>query len=237
MQNAAELSAQDWRRLTMKAKAILAVACATLMIQTTLRADDGRFAIGARAGTLGLGGDVYVNLFDDLNLRLGVGVLPFSYNSTIDDIDYNFKINLRTFPLTLDWYPFHNPFHLSGGIILNDTDLDIRAKSSTTITINGTPYSAADAGTLEGSVSFNRVAPYVGIGWGNPFNSNGRLGLLCDLGVAFTGTPNVSLRATGPYASDPTFQSNLAQEEKDIQDKADKYRFYPVLSLSLYYRF
>jgi hypothetical protein len=127
--------------------------------------------------------------------------------------------------------------HLRGGIILNDTSVDLRAKSSSTITINGVSYNASDAGTLEGGVSFNRVAPYVGIGWGNPFNSNSRLGLLCDLGVAFTGTPNVSLRATGPYANDPTFRSNLTQEERDVQRKADNYRFYPVLSLSLYYRF
>jgi hypothetical protein len=136
-----------------------------------------------------------------------------------------------------DWYPFHNAFHLSGGIILNNTDVDLRAKSSNSITVGGQTYTADQAGTLYGNVGFNRVAPYAGIGWGNPFGQSSRWGLLCDLGVAFTGTPDVSLRASGPYyTSNPTFQANLAKEERDIQSKADKYKLYPVLSLSLYFR-
>jgi hypothetical protein len=221
----------------MKPRAILTIGCMMLMTSAVVRADDGRFAIAGKAGTLGLGGEVSVNLLQDLNFRLGYGTFPFNYDSTIDGIDYKFKVDLQTVPIMLDWYPFHNAFHLSGGIILNNTDVDVRARSSSSITIGGTTYTADQAGTLYGNVGFNKVAPYAGIGWGNPFGSSSRLGLLCDLGVAFTGTPDVSLRASGTYASNPTFQTNLAQEQRDVQDKADKFKLYPVLSLSLYFRF
>ena len=221
----------------MRLKVILAVACMAIMTETTVQADDGKLAIAGKAGTLGLGGEVSANIFQDLNLRLGVGAFSFDHDSTISDVDYNINVDLLTFPLLVDWYPFHNAFHLSGGIILNETDIDLRAKSSSTVTVGGLTYTASQAGTLYGNVSFNRVAPYVGIGWGNPFGQSRRWGLLCDLGVAFTGSPDVSLSATGPYATDPTFITNLAKEQQDVQDKADNFKLYPVLSLSLYYRF
>jgi hypothetical protein len=221
----------------MKLKMILVLACVVLTMGLTARADNSRFAIDGRAGTLGLGGDLVVNLFRDVNFRAGIGVFSFDYDSTINGLDYQFNLDLRTFPLTIDWYPFHGAFHVSGGVIVNDTDLDYRAKSSTTVEVGDQTYTAAEAGTLLGSVDFKRVAPYAGIGWGNPFGQDNRWGLMLDLGVAFTGSPDVTLRATGSLASDPTFQSELRKEQQDIQDKVDDYKFYPVVSLSLYYRF
>jgi hypothetical protein len=221
----------------MRSTAVLAVASMTLIMATVAVADDGRFAIAGRAGTLGLGGEVSVNIFQDFNFRAGFGAFSFDYDNSINDIDYNFNVDLRTAPLMVDWYPFHNAFHLTGGIVLNGTDINFIGRSSTTVTIGDQTYSADQAGDLRGTVDFRRVAPYVGIGWGNPFGQSNRLGLLCDLGVAFTGSPDVSLRATGPFANDPTFQANLAKEQRDIQGKVDKYKFYPVLSVSLYFRF
>ncbi len=221
----------------MKLKMTLALVCVTLMIGSPAGADTGGIAIDGRAGTLGLGGDLAVNLLPGLNFRAGVGVLSFDYDSSIEEIDYKFNVDLRTYPLTLDWYPFHGAFHLSGGIVVNDTDLDFRGKSSAQVEINGQTYNAAEAGTLFGTVDFKRVAPYAGIGWGNPFGQDNRWGLMLDLGVAFTGTPEVTLRSNGALAGDPTFQANLAEEQNDIQNKIEDYRFYPVLSLSLYYRF
>jgi hypothetical protein len=86
-------------------------------------------------------------------------------------------------------------------------------------------------------VEFRAVAPYIGIGWGNALDEAGHWGLATDLGVAFTGSPDMDLSATGPIAADPTFQARLAEEEKDIQDELDIFKVYPVLSISLFYRF
>jgi hypothetical protein len=221
----------------MKRNLIFAIIGAAWFTASAVKADNGGFAIAGKAGTLGLGGEASVNLFQDINFRAGFCTFPFDYDSTVNGIDYKFKIDLQTIPLMIDWYPFHDSFHLTGGIILNNTDVDLRARSSGSVEVGGTTYTADQAGTLYGNVGFNRVAPYVGLGWGNPFGHDSRLGLLCDLGVAFSGTPDVSLRANGTYADNPTFQSSLAQEQRDIQSKVDKYKFYPVLSVSLYYRF
>ena len=72
----------------------------------------------------GLGGEAAVNIFPDLNFRAGFGVFSLDYDNSINDVDYNFNVDLSTVPLMLDWYPFHGGFHLSGGIVLNNTDID-----------------------------------------------------------------------------------------------------------------
>jgi hypothetical protein len=87
---------------------------------------------------------------------------------------------------------------------------------------------------LKGEVDFRPVAPYIGIGWGNALGKEERWGILTDLGIAFTGLPDIELSATGP---DPTIQAEIAKEERDIQDELDAFKFYPVLSISLFYRF
>jgi len=77
----------------------------------------------------------------------------------------------------------------------------------------------------------------LGIGFGNPLSSNGHWGFMTEAGVAFIGSPNVNLRATGPFANNPALLADLAEEEREIEDDLDAIRIYPVLSMALYYRF
>jgi hypothetical protein len=202
-----------------------------------LQAEPGRLAIAGRSGTLGLGGEVMVKVFPEANVRFGVGYMNLGINGEIADIDYDFSLDLLTFPITVDWYPFHNGFHVSGGVVLNETEVGLGGRYTGTLQIGNTTYTAAEIGTLSGDITFDKVAPYVGIGWGNAFGKSKRWGFISDLGVAFTGSPDVALSATGTMASNPTFQANLAREQADIQSDLDKYRFYPVFSTSLYFRF
>jgi hypothetical protein len=58
-----------------------------------------------------------------------------------------------------------------------------------------------------------------------------------DLGVLLQGEPNVDLEATGPISTDPTFQSNLAQEEAAAEDDVKDFDVYPVIALGMSYRF
>jgi hypothetical protein len=81
------------------------------------------------------------------------------------------------------------------------------------------------------------MAPYIGIGWGNPVGRGRRWGFYSDMGVAFADSPDVVLRSNGTLAGDPTFQTDLAKEAKDIKDDLDSLEIYPVLSIGLYIRF
>ncbi len=215
---------------------------AALFVITSLgrvaSADFGGLTLAGRVGSLGLGGERPGDFLPDIDDRFGVTFLPLHIDGAMGGVNYDFDLGGLTFPLTLDWYPFHGGLHVSGGLIFNQTDGgDLDTRSSAALTIGGHTYSADRLGTVHGAVRFHRLAPYLGIGWGNVFGKEGRWGILSDLGVAFFGRPSVVLSTTGPIASDAKFMRDLAQEEKDVEDDLSILRFYPVFSVNLFYRF
>ena len=199
--------------------------------------ETGRLAVGAKTGSLGLGGELMVNVMPDVNLRLGIGTFSFSHDEEYSDVDYDFDLDLLNYPITLDWYPFGGDFHLSAGLVINESDFSLDSSYSGSITIGDTTYTAGEVGVLSGDVSFNGIAPYIGIGWGNPFDPEKRWGFVTDLGIAFIDSPDVDLSATGTLASDAGFLVDLAAETADIEDDLEGFTIYPVFSASLYFRF
>ena len=113
-----------------------------------------------------------------------------------------------------------------------NNEIDLDARPTVDVEIGDTTYSPADVGTLTGCVEIDGLSPYVGIGWGNPFTSNRRWGFTFDMGVAFTDSPDVSLTSTGIVS-----QADLSNEIKEIEDDLEGIKFYPVISLGLFYRF
>ena len=118
-----------------------------------------------------------------------------------------------------------------------DHTLDLDATPSGNVNIGDTDYTPAQVGTLSGDVEIDGIAPYIGIGWGDPMDRSKRWGFYCDFGVVFTDSPDVTLSANGTLASDPAFQANLAKERNEIEDDLEPFKFYPVISLGVYYRF
>ena len=90
---------------------------------------------------------------------------------------------------------------------------------------------------MTGNIDFNEVAPYVGLGWGTPFGKEARWTIMFDAGVMFQGSPNVDLSANGTLANNSAFAADLEREKNNLKDDLDTYRFYPVVSLGLAYRF
>ena len=168
----------------------------------------------------------------------GANALSVDFDISTSDIDYDVDADLLSFPVMLDWYPFKNSgFRISAGALINKNEADLEASSQSSYTINGTTYTAAQLGTLNGNVDFNEVAPYVGIGWGNALSKDKRWSFTCDFGVAFQGEANIDLSATGPIASDPTFQEDLAQEKRELEKELEDYQYYPVIALGITYKF
>lgn len=141
-------------------------------------------------------------------------------------------------PLVMvDWYPFDGAFRVSGGILFNNSEIDLRSRPDEPMEIGNFTYEPDEIGVLRGTIDFDGVAPYVGIGWGNALDRSKRWGLITDLGIAFIGSPDVDLSANGTLANNAAFQAELAAEEQELQDDVDSFTIYPVLSISLYYLF
>ncbi len=98
-------------------------------------------------------------------------------------------------------------------------------------------YTPEQIGTLSGDATFDEFAPYVGIGFGNAVADDVDLSFSFDLGLIFQGTPDVKLRSDGTAAGNPVFVADLQDEEDDLQDDADKFKIYPVLSFGISYCF
>lgn len=195
-------------------------------------------AIIPHASTLGFGGDIAVLLNRGFDIRVGGSYMKYNFNVTKNGNPYNFHLNLLSGQGMIDWYPFLSSFHVTGGVIVDNNYIDAVARTATTYSLNGTVYTAAEAGIMTGRMDFNRAAPYLGIGFGNPVYGSKRLGFTFDAGVAYQGKPNVTLASVGGLLSnDPTFQADLAAEAANLQNHVNIYRFYPVVQFGLSYKF
>lgn len=212
---------------------ILTLAFLTCLLSSPLHAGIG---IAGRAGTLGIGVEVTQSLVPMVNVRGGINWFNYSFDGTESDVRYNIDLKLKSFNAFVDLHPFPLVgFRLTGGIVFNSNGLEMQSESvSATIEIGGKTYTQAEAGTLNGLVDFKSTAPYLGLGWGNAANS--RIGLAIDLGIAFQGSPQVELGATGQLANTQDFVNELNREENDLQDSLDGFKYYPVISIGLSFK-
>jgi hypothetical protein len=220
--------------MTVKATVLLAAALIVLSACGQTQAAFNELAIAAKAGTLGIGGDLTTNLIPQVNLRGGVQWMAFGLSAEFGDIDYNLEVDFLNPMVMVDWYPFNGSFRISGGALFNGSELHLKATSHQSIEIGDQTFTPAEYGALKGDIDFQPVAPYIGIGLGNALDPDKRWGIVSDIGIAFTGSPNIDLRATG---ADPALQAELAKEERDIQDDLDAFKFFPVASIGLFFRF
>lgn len=194
------------------------------------------FHIGPQLSSLGAGAEAGLRINDYLGVRIGGNYFAAEFSDSIDDIDYELDFRLASAGAVLDVHPFGGGLRLSGGVRWNGNNVDLTARPNGSITVGGVPFSAAEAGAVKGDLELNSVAPYVGLGYQGSYFKN-RLLLALEVGVLFQGRPNVELIGTGTLANDPTFRAAVEREEEDVEDKLKILRFYPVIALTLTYRF
>lgn len=220
-----------------KPNAILLLMLSMLLYCGAGCTDTGRYAISGKTSTLGLGGEFTTAIRPDINARVGYNWLDIDIDDEeIEDVDFDIDVDFSSFTALADWYVFNNSFRISGGIISMDHEVELDARPTESIEIGDVEYTPAEVGSLYGSIESDDVAPYLGIGWGNPLTSSRRWGFTCDFGVAFTDTPDVTLDATG--GTEPAgFRAELEKQRKDIEDFFDDFKLYPVIAVSFFYRF
>lgn len=185
-------------------------------------------AIGVKGGTQGLGVELVKGIAPTLNLRFDANGFSFEADETYEANDYELDLDVQMFGAHVDWHPFAGGFRMTAGIYSNGTELS--GNTTGDIVVNGTPYPGA---TMNADVDFGNTAPYLGIGWGNAVDQNQRVVFNLNLGVALTGSADVSLASTGA----PIDPNDLAAEEQRLEDDIDEYEYYPVANIGLSYRF
>jgi len=206
-------------------------------------------ALGASLSTLGLGVQGTVGINKYVNLRLTASGASVDEDFEESGTKYKGTVDFSSYGLITDIHPFGGSFYLSAGYLAHDNNIDLKATCPQSCDIDGKSYQSFPDGQIKAAIDFGSGAPYAGIGWGNAMQG-GRLYAKLDIGDLFEDKPTVDLSGSATFrntntgfpmnTSNPIFQKDVANEEKALQDEindADYSELYPVIGLSIGYRF
>ncbi len=223
--------------------------CASICLASVATAqaqdsDDARFKVGVTAGSLGVGPEVSYRFSENIGIRGNLTFLSISRDIESDDINFDAKLKLASGGAMIDLYPFGGGFRVSGGLRVNGNKVRGIAEpnAGASYDIDGTIYSAAEIGTLTAETDINNVAPSLTIGYGGGLSKGLVFGI--EAGALFQGSVKIKpLTFTGTCAgaSAPptcaTLAADLEAERVSVNEDIDNYKVYPILQLSIGYRF
>jgi hypothetical protein len=190
------------------------------------------YAAAIKLSTMGANLELVRSFSSSFNVRLGVADL--SYNATNvasnDQLTVDGDLKLLAVTALADWFPFQGSFRLSGGLVVNLNKISMVMTPVKTYNSGNIIYTPATLGQINADVTFNKVAPYLGIGFGNPTAGSSGFGLTFDLGTYYQQSPLVSMSAT-------KLLQPMESQSGQLQDNLRWFKFYPVLSVGLRYKF
>ena len=237
-------------------RARVLVAFVLFALAATATADNGgKVHVGAQAGLLGAGLVAGFDVSDRFALRAQLNRFDYSYDKAGAGNDYTGDLSLSSTALLADWHP-GGPFRFTAGAVFNDNGLAVNAVSSG-LDIGQSRYD----GDLRVQMAFDRLAPYLGLGWSTGRGKPG-FGTNIDVGVLVQGTPLVtasgqarvdgvgacrlavtadgSATLTGSACTAPAFaglRDDAMREHDELNDALADFELYPVASFGIAYRF
>lgn len=232
-------------RTTQRVRALVgAVGCAGVLAGAAPQAfgQPVSFALGARAGTVGIGPEAAVRM-GPVGFRGGYGLLPLELDATdFYDID---RVSSAKLKLPRNWYTVGADlylggfFRLGGGLLYKpgDVSADVTLDPEARITLGEHTYEPGEVGTISGVHRSRTTAAFALVGFGA--NAPGGFGVSLDLGVAFLGDAQVELEATGSsVVGTADFRRHLDQEQENIADRAATYlKYWPIASVTVRFGF
>ena len=206
--------------------------------------ETARISIGVTGGTLGVEPEVSYRISENFGVRGNATFFSIDGNVDSDDIEYQAKLDLKSGGLMADIYPFGGGFRISGGARINGNEASGVASpdSNSTYTIDGFNFTAEQVGTLSGRTEIKKFAPSLTVGYGGGTSRGLSFGV--EAGVLFQGSVMVTpLTITGVcsttvvIAGCASIAENLDNERLSVNEDIDGYKLYPIVQLSVGYRF
>ncbi|MGI9421181.1 MAG: hypothetical protein ACR2RA_25425 [Geminicoccaceae bacterium] len=187
--------------------------------------------------TLGLGIEGGMRVNETFGFRLGGNWLGFEVDDVENDFDYEADATVASLGALVDYFPFRGGFRVSGGLRLNFNGGDLTGTARDDIEVGDVEFAPGEIGTIEGDVSYDLLAPYLGIGYGATL-LEGAFSIGFDLGVMYHGQADIELDSEGGSLSgSAVLNENLAIEEDRAEDDLKNFFLYPVIGLAANYRF
>jgi hypothetical protein len=223
-------------RRILHASALLLV----LLVLPTAAIAQGQ-AGGVKIGTTGVGLEYSLSLLPKYGARANLNLGSYKRTETISGFEASGKIGFQSLLLLADAHPYRNGFRLSVGLMLNRNTAEGTARPfDPVVRINGREYPAAAVDNAKGEVTFQRLSPYFGVGWGAaPLAQPGPIASF-DLGVLYQRPRGTLSVACGPAATAlecSRLQADIAAEERELNEDLRDVKMWPVLTLGFGYRF
>jgi opacity protein-like surface antigen len=193
--------------------------------------------IYGQVGTEGVGIGYSEPLGTRDNVRAEFNGIAFSHNFDAGHLHYDGTAHIYHGGLYLDFFPAPNTvsFRFTAGALIGGDNIDATATSLTdTYTINGMKYSTLGQ-SIHAKARFPTVRPYVGIGFGHTPVATKGFSAFFDAGVTY-GRPRIDFDVPADIVA-IAGQANVDAEKQDLQNKADKLRWYPIVKVGVTYRF
>jgi hypothetical protein len=177
-----------------------------------------RMGIGAGISVLGIEANTALVLTQLFDARLSADYFGFNTRRIdVDGVDIYPGLHFASSSAVVDFYPFNTPIRFSAGLMfLNDNHAaaTLAAAPGSNFTLNGQTFytggstSGAVPPPFTGNVALAfhtiRPAPKLTFGWGKFIpRSDRHWSFPSELGVAFTGTPAISVAMVGTVCTDP----------------------------------
>ncbi|MEM9809942.1 MAG: hypothetical protein AAF788_01840 [Pseudomonadota bacterium] len=194
-------------------------------------------------GTPGISGNVQWQVTPFVTLRGGINYFEFELDDLdFDGIEYEAEFDFTNIGLYVDFHPFMNGFTVSGGYLFGDRTINLDSRPTRAIEIGDQTFTPEEVGELLGEADFGDGGLYGGIGWDSTTRGLLPVAIVVRAGLVVTDAPDISLVSRGGLAeSDPTLQARLnaelAEEIQGIEDDADSFRYYPMISVGIGFGF
>ncbi len=218
---------------------VVVVATVVLVGTVGMAAGQPGVAVMLTGGTRGAGVELSFGVGGAVGARLSLaGGVRVDRTVEETDLTYEAELKPQSAGALLDVYPWVGAFRVSAGVLYNRTTLDGEARPDASVVyeVGGQHYTGSELGVVTARTTFAKVAPYLGFGFGNLARPRSGVRVSLDIGAFYQGKPEVTLRATNPLGV-PGVAAAIAEEARDLEEKLDGYRYYPVITIGLGYRF
>lgn len=212
-----------------------AIAASTSVTAHAEDGDNARLSVGLTGGTLGIGPEVGYRVSEMFGVRANATFLNISRGIDSSGINYDGKAKLKSGGVMVDVYPFGGGFRLSGGLRINGNEARVVATPTTSVQVGNNNYQPQEIGTLRTETDLKSLAPTLTVGYGGGLSKGLVFGI--EGGAMFQGKMKIKpLTYTGNVALG-TIATDLENERREIEDDIDGFKVYPILQLTLGYRF
>lgn len=183
-------------------------------------------SVDVHASTLGVGIGVAMPITEEISGRLSLSKFNYASQITTDaskpeETKHDYDVKLLNLAALADWHLFNGITHLTGGVIFNNNKFDVVS----------TPKALMGTGTVITTVTFNKIAPYLGFGWSGRASKTG-FSFRSDIGIMFQGAGTSTVTLTGSAGAGDSIAA-----KKAVDAELEKYKIYPVISVGLAYAF